>query len=156
VGSSGAVRPGATGSVVVDCTPADAFRYAADPLRRGEWLAWVRRTVVETGGAPGVGMRVREVRRVPGAPAREIRSEYTHYQPGARWSLRALAGPLRPRETMTFAETDGGAATRVSLEVQFEGDGVGALYAALARRSAPKQVRADLAALKRRLDALQR
>jgi hypothetical protein len=93
------------------------------------------------------------VRRVPGG-AREVRLEYTHYQPGARWSLRAIDGPLRPRETMTFTETDGGAATRVSLEAQFEGDGVGALYAALARRGAPRQLRADLAALKRRLDAV--
>jgi uncharacterized protein YndB with AHSA1/START domain len=148
VGTSRAVQPAATASVVVDCTPEEAFRYAADPLRRAEWQAWVKRTLVETAGAPGVGTRVLELRRIP---AREIRSEYTHYQPGARWSLRALAGPLRPRETMTFAET-GGAATRVSLEVEFEGDGVGALYAALARRSAPKQIRSDLNALKRRLE----
>jgi hypothetical protein len=151
VGTSGAVQPAATASVVVDCTPEDAFRYAADPLRRAEWQTWVKRTLVETTGAPGVGTRVRELRRIPGVPAREIRSEYTHYQPGARWSLRALAGPLRLRETMTFADTGGGA-TRVSLEVQFEGDGVGALYAALARRSAPKQIRSDLNALKRRLE----
>jgi uncharacterized protein YndB with AHSA1/START domain len=152
VGSSRTVQPAVTGSVVVDCTPEDAFRYTADPLRRAEWQAWAKRTVVETTGAPGVGTRVRELRRIPGVPVREIRSEYTHYQPGARWSLRALAGSLRPRETMTFAETGGGAATRVSLEVQFEGDGVGALYAALARRSAPKQIRSDLNMLKRRLE----
>jgi uncharacterized protein YndB with AHSA1/START domain len=142
----------ATGTIVISCSPAEAFRYSSDPGHRAEWQASVGSLAVETPGPLGVGTRVRERRRVLGWP-HELVWEFTHYQPGARWSLRGLEGSLRPRATMTFTELDQGAATRVSLALEYEGSGLGALSAALAQRGAPREVRSDLSSLRRRLEA---
>jgi uncharacterized membrane protein len=147
-----AVTPSpATASIVISSSPQAAFRYAGDPERRPEWQSQVRAITVETPGPVGVGTRVRELRRVGGVP-RELLWEFTHYQPGARWSIRGLEGSLRPRGTMTFEALEGGAATRVAFEVEFEGSGLGVLFAALARRAAPREIRSDLSNLRRRLE----
>jgi uncharacterized protein YndB with AHSA1/START domain len=136
-------------SVVISCTPEEAFRYSADPEHRSEWHGSVRSSTVETPRPLGVGTRVRERHRGFG----EMVCEITHYQPGARWSIRGVEGALRPRETMTFEALDRGAATRVSFEIEYEGSGLGALYATMARRAAARQIRSDLSALRRRLEA---
>src|SRR4051812_7912048 len=140
-----------SGSIVVDCSPEEAFAYSGEPARGPEWQAGLREVAMETPGPPQMGARVRERRGLPGAPA--SRWELTHYQPGARWSLRRIDRGASARRTMTFTALDGGAATRISLELAFEGSGVGGLSAALARHRAARQIQADLARLKRRLEA---
>ena len=135
-----------SGSIVVDCSPEEAFAYSGEPAHGPEWQAGLREVAMETAGPPQVGARVRERRGLPGAPA--SRWELTHSQPGARWSLRRIDGAAE-RRTMTFGELDGGAATRLSLELAFDGRGIGAV---VAWRRAARQIQGDLARLKRRLE----
>src|SRR4051794_41733829 len=138
------------GPIVVGCSPEEAFAYSGEPARGPEWQAGRREVEMETAGPPQVGARVRERRGLPGAPA--SRWELTHYQPGARWSLRRIDRGSSARRTMTFTALDGGAASRLTLELTFEGTGVGGLGAAVARHRAARQIQADLARLKRRLE----
>jgi hypothetical protein len=139
-----------SGSIVVDCSPEEAFAYSGEPAHGPEWQAGLRATEMETPGPPRLGVRVRERRGLPGAPA--SRWELTHYQPGARWSLRRIDRGTSARRTMTFTALDGGAATRLSLELAFDGTGVAGLSAAVAKHRAARQIQADLARLKRRLE----
>lgn len=77
-----------TGSLVIACTPAEAFRYSGDPERRAEWQGAVRTTAVETPGPLGVSTRVREMRRVPGG-SRELAWEFIHYAEPPRRSVKS-------------------------------------------------------------------
>ncbi|MEA2278011.1 MAG: hypothetical protein QOC78_2971 [Solirubrobacteraceae bacterium] len=141
-----------TGSIEIDRPPQEVFEYSGDPTRLKEWQDAVRDIGVETPGPPAAGTRVRETRQVPGGP-RTFTWEYTDYEPPSRWSFQVIDGPIRPRGTMTFSPLDGGQRTRADFQIEFKGHGIGVLFAPLVRRSAPEQVRSDLANLKRRLEA---
>ena len=93
-----------TGSVRIRRTPEDVFDYIADPTRRPEWQDAVQRIVIESQSGDGRGTRVRETRRVQG---RSMTSswEVTDYEPGHRYGLHGVDGPVRPIVTMTLAPT---------------------------------------------------
>ena len=139
------------GSVEIACSPEEAFRYSTDISVRPAWQQPVDEISVETPGPTGVGTRVREVRKVQGR-AQTFPWVFTDFRPPQTWSFRTLAGPVRPRGTMTFTRLDGGRRTRAVFEMEFEGHGLGWLLVPLARRGAPSQIEGDLAGLKRRLE----
>src|SRR5947209_413191 len=144
-----------TGSVLIRRTPEDVFDYIADPTRRPEWQDAVQRIEVEHRTGDGRGTRVKETRRVQGR-SMTASWEVTDYDPGHRYGLHGVDGPVRPVVTMTLSPHEGGAQTQVDIEIDFETSGIGRLFGALARRSARHDVVTDGQHLKQRLEAADR
>jgi hypothetical protein len=68
-------------------------------------------------------------------------------------SFRGLNGPVRPVGTITVEPLDGGSRSRVTLELDLQGHGLGKLIAPLARRDARRRVPEDQTRLKERLES---
>ena len=75
-------------------SPQEVFDYVADATRLPEWQPSVEEAVADPPGLLQVGMTGREVRRVPGG-RRTFRWEVTESDPGRRWGLRGIDGPVR-------------------------------------------------------------
>jgi hypothetical protein len=106
---------------------------------------------VETEGPTRVGTRVLERRKVPGGP-RDIPYEITEHEPPHKASFRGTAGPVRPVGTVTVdpvSETS----SRMSLELDLEGHGIGKLFAIFGRRQAEKEIPRDNEKFKQLLES---
>jgi uncharacterized protein YndB with AHSA1/START domain len=141
-----------TNSVEIDRRPEEVFAYLDQLDRHAEWQGNLMSTRVETEGPTRVGSRAVDRRRVPGGP-RDIPYEVTEHDPPRRVSFRGTAGPVRPVGTVTVEPVGDGSRSRVSLELDLVGHGLGKLVAPLARRQAAREVPQDQRRLKERLEA---
>ena len=139
-------------TVEIARSPQEVFAYLSDLARHGEWQEQIVDVHVETEGPIRVGSRAVETRRVPGGP-RKFTYEMTEVDPPRKAAFRVLNGPVRPYGTVTLEPLAEGVRSRVTLELDFEGHGIGKLLAPLARRDARKQVPKDQARLKERLES---
>jgi uncharacterized membrane protein len=137
-------------SIQIARSPEEVFAYLDDLGRHGEWQDQIVGVRVDTEGPTHVGSRATETRRVPGGP-REFTYELTEHDPPRKASFRVVNGPVRPFGTISVEPSNGG--SRVTLQIDFEGRGLGKLLAPLARRDARKQVPKDQQRLKERLEA---
>jgi uncharacterized membrane protein len=140
-----------TASIEIERTPEDVFAYLDDLTRHGEWQSAIEQVQLETEPPTRVGTTARERRKVPGG-SREFRYQITEHDPPRRSSFRGIDGPVRPVGTVTVSPGDGGR-SRVTLELDFEGHGLGKLLVPLARRDARKTVPRDQQRLKERLES---
>jgi hypothetical protein len=130
----------------------EVFVYATDPTRFHEWQAGVVSGHMD-GGGTGVGARCISVRRIGGAE-RASTSELVHVDPPRTWSVRGIDGPIRAAVDVTV-ESIGTNRALVSIGVDFTGHGIGKLLVPLVvRREAHKEMPANLARLKERLEQL--
>jgi uncharacterized membrane protein len=106
--------------------------------RHNEWQGSLVSTTVETDGPMRVGTRVVERRNIPGG-TRDFSYEITEHDPPRKTSFRGTAGPVRPVGTYTVDPT-GESSSRLNVELDLEGHGIGKLFAILARRQAAKEV----------------
>ncbi len=142
-----------TGSIEIVRAPQDVFDYVTDIERQGEWQEAIVSVEVETEGPTRVGTKAVQTRHVPGA-TRSFPFEITEHEPPTRSSFQVTGGPVRPHGTITFAPLDDGARTRVDLEIEFKGHGLGGvLLLPIANRDARKEVPKNLARLKERLES---
>jgi uncharacterized membrane protein len=125
-------------SVEINRPAAEVFAYLDQLDRHREWQSSIVSTRVETDGPTRVGTRVAERRSVPGG-ARDVPYEITEHEPPRRSSFRGTAGPVRPVGTVTV-EPLGEESSRMTLEFDLEGHGIGKLFAVLARRQAAKEI----------------
>jgi uncharacterized membrane protein len=125
-------------SIEIDRPAEEVFAYLDQLDRHSEWQGSLVSAKVETEGPTRVGTRVVERRKVPGG-ARDIPYEITEYEPPRKASFRGTAGPVRPVGTVTV-DTVGESSSRMSLELDLEGHGIGKLFAIFARRQAAKEV----------------
>ena len=132
-------------------TPQEVFDYVSDPTRLPDWQRSVDAAAAEPTAVRAVGMRGHEVRRIPGG-SRTIRWEVTECDPGRRWGVRGVDGPVQARVTVSFAPTSGGAGTHVDYRIWFEGHGIGKLLRLLAHQGARREVPSNLVLLKQRLE----
>lgn len=132
-------------------SPQDVFGYISDAARLPDWQPDVRKAAFDEPANLGVGSRGREVRHVMGAD-RTIAWEITEYDPGHRYGVRGIDGPVRAHVTVELAPAEAGAGTHVEYGIGFEGHGIGKLIAVLARKSARKDLPATLELLKKRLE----
>ena len=140
-----------TSSVEIARPPEEVFSYVTDPSRLAEWQESVVSTRVE--GAPAVGSRVAVTRRV-GRVERTMTSELTQLSPPRSWAVRGVDGPVRGNVNGTIEPLDGGARSRVAIELAFEGHGIGKLLVPLVvRRQARKEMPINLQTLKKRLES---
>jgi len=137
-------------SMEIARSPEDVFAYVDDLSRHGEWQEAIVSTQVETEGPTRVGTRATDIRRVPGGP-RPVTYEITEHDPPRRSSFRGVNGPVRPVGTITVEPA--GTGSRLTVELDLQGQGIGKLVAPFARRQARQQVPKDQARLKERLES---
>ena len=86
-------------STEVARTPQEVFDYVSDATRLPEWQPSVKEAAAEPPAIRKVGMRGYEVRRVPGGP-QKLRWQVTECEPGRRWGIEGVDGPVRAHATM--------------------------------------------------------
>ena len=138
-------------SIEINRPAAEVFAYLDQLDRHSEWQSSLVSAKVETEGPTRVGTRVVERRKVPGG-TRDIPYEITEHEPPRTASFRGTAGPVRPVGTVTV-DPVGESRSRMALELDLEGHGIGKLFAPLARRQAAKEVPASHEKLKQLLES---
>lgn len=141
-----------TETVEIARRPEDVFAYLDDLSRHGEWQTQIESVEVLTEGPTRIGTRAVDTRRVPGG-RQKITYEITEHDPPRRAAFRGLDGPIRPRGTITVEPLDGGARSRITLELHLEGHGFGKVIAPLVRLDARRHVPKDQARFKERLES---
>jgi carbon monoxide dehydrogenase subunit G len=145
-----------TATVEVDRGPDEAFAYVTDPTRFAEWQNGVVTGHMETSGTLAVGDKCLMTRRV-GLAKRVFTSEVTHVDPPRTWGVRGIDGPIRATVDVTVEGLDEGRRSRVSIDVDFEGNGIGKLVVPLVvRPQAAREMPANLQRLKQRLEGPER
>ena len=132
-------------------SPEAVFAYVDQLERHGEWQEQIEKIVVETPGPVGVGTRVRETRRM-GSRVIDVHWEVTEHVPSSRFAFRGISGPLRPLGIATIEQIDQ-ERSRLVLDFQLQGHGIGKLLAPLANRQARKDVARAQQRLKEKLEA---
>jgi uncharacterized membrane protein len=126
-------------SIEINRTPEDVFAYFEDLAKHGEWQQQIVSVRLDTDGPTRVGSRATDKRRLPGG-TRDVSYEITEHDAPHKSSFRGLNGPIRPRGTVTVEPLDGGARSRLTLDFELEGKGLGVLLAPLARANARKEI----------------
>jgi hypothetical protein len=141
-------------STVVDRPAAEVFAYATDPTRFREWQHGLVEGHLDPPGPAEVGSKCVTTRRIGGAN-RAVISELTHVDAPRAWGVRGIDGPIRATVDVTV-EPLTESSSRLTIAVDFDGHGIGKLLVPLiVRRQADKEMPANVAALKRRVEAQQ-
>jgi uncharacterized protein YndB with AHSA1/START domain len=138
-------------SIEIARPPEEVFAYLADPTRFAEWQRDVVRVEVEDGRPPGLGARFTTTRRIGGVD-RTMTQEVTELRPPRSWAVRGVDGPVRPSASVTVEPLDGGAASRVTFALDFEGHGIGRPLLPAVRRQAQRAAPVSYRTLKERLE----
>jgi uncharacterized protein YndB with AHSA1/START domain len=126
--------------------PREVFEYATDPTHFAEWQRDVVRVQMLGGG------RFATTRRISGVE-RTMAQEITRNDPPHGWAARGIDGPVRPHASITIDPLDGGARSRVTFSLDFEGHGLGVPLIPLVRRQARNGAPVSYQNLKRLLEA---
>jgi uncharacterized protein YndB with AHSA1/START domain len=131
---------------------AEVFAYVTDPATMSEWQQGCLRGRMD--GAPThVGSKCTTIRRI-GGREREVVTEITEYDPPHRWADRGISGPIRAIVAVTVEALDEGSRSRVTIELDFTGHGIGRLLVPLVvRRQAAGEMPDNMTRLKQRLEA---
>jgi uncharacterized protein YndB with AHSA1/START domain len=134
-------------------SPEEVFAYVTDPSRLAEWQESVVSSRAEGTGPPGVGTRASVTRRI-GRLERTMTAELAQLSPPSSWAVRGVDGPVRGNVKGTIAPLDDGARSRVTLELELVGYGIGKLLVPLVVLSqARKEMPTNLRNLKERLES---
>ena len=132
--------------------PAEVFAYVTDPSRFVEWQQGVLSGQMDGDGPHRVGDICRTTRKI-GGTERSVTSEITHIDPPKTWGVRAIDGPIRAVVDVVVTPLNDGRGSRVTIELDFTGHGIGKLLVPLVvRRSTHTEMPANLDNLKRRLE----
>jgi hypothetical protein len=139
-------------SIDIDRPTDQVFAYVTDPTTFHEWQQGVVSGGIEEPGIATVGSHCRMVRRIGGAD-RPSTSVVTKMDPPTGWAVHGIDGPIRARVDVAVEALDA-ARSRVRIDVEFEGSGIGKLLVPLVvRRQAAKEMPANLQRLKDRLES---
>ncbi len=130
----------------------EVFSYVTDPARFAEWQENIVSGHIEGDRPPAVGSKCMTTRRI-GFAKRPVTSEITAISPPRSWSVHGIDGPIRAAVKVTVAPLDESARSRVTIELDFGGHGIGKLLVPLAvRRGAQKEMPRNLERLKDRIE----
>ena len=118
-------------TIEIACTPEEVFAVATDPRRFAEW----QHDVVNVRMLREA--RFATTRRISGAE-RTMIQQITRNDPPHGWAARGIDGPIRTNATITVKPVNGGARSRVTFTLEFEGHGIGIPLLPLVRRQAEK------------------
>ncbi len=141
-----------THSIEINRPPAEVFAYLDQFDRHGEWQDNIVSASVETNGPVRVGTRVKEIRKI-GGREQNTSFEVTEYEPPHKSSFRGIVGPVRPIGSVVVQPIGDGSKSKVSVEFDLVGHGLGKLFAPFARSQARKTISDNQAQLKARLEA---
>lgn len=143
--------PPIVSSIDVDRPAADVYAYATDPSRFSEWQHGVVGGHMESNGTPSVGDHCVSTRRI-GRADRASTSELVAFDPPRHWSVRGIDGPIRAMVEVSV-EARSAWESHLTISVDFEGHGIGKiLVPLLVRREAQREMPANMASLKKRLE----
>lgn len=138
-------------SIEVDRPPETVFAYVIDPSRFAEWQEGVVSGQMAKDGAPSIGDRCVTTRRI-GFAERPVTSEVTHVDAPRTWGLRGIDGPIRSEVSVTVDPLEG-ARSRLTIEIEFTGHGIGRLLVPLAvKPQARKEMPRNMQKLRARLE----
>ena len=136
-------------SVEISRRPEDVFSYVTDPSRLPEWQESVVSVRQESDGPVPVGSRVVVTRRVGGRD-RPMTMEMTELNTPRSWAVRGVDGPVRGIVRGTI-EPLGEGGSRLTIDLDFEGHGIGKLLVPLVVR---RQARMEMPKNQQRLKEL--
>lgn len=139
-------------SIDIDRRPEDVYSYLTDPTHLPEWQDSAL-SAVPIGDLPvHVGSRILVTRRF-GRRRVPTTMEFVELDPPRSWHVHGIDGPVRPDVRGTVEPLDGGTRSRVTLDVDFEGHGVGrALVPLVVRPMVRKEMPRGEAKLKHLLE----
>jgi uncharacterized protein YndB with AHSA1/START domain len=128
-----------TETFVVAASPEAVFDYMTNPDNLAQWQT--SKTSVEqlTDGPPGLGTRVRERTKPPGAKEFEQVVEFTEFDRPSRFHVHVVEGPYPVDGTWTF--TPDGAGTSVTFVAEGELTGLMRIGEPLVKRGMARQFR---------------
>ncbi len=130
----------------------EAFAYVIDPSTMPEWQQGVVRGHMD-GATTRVGSKCTTIRRI-GGREREVVTEVTEYDPPRRWADRGISGPIRAIVAVTVEPLAERSRSKVTIELDFAGHGIGKLLVPLiVRRQAASEMPENMRRLKQRLEA---
>jgi uncharacterized protein YndB with AHSA1/START domain len=139
-------------SVELSRSHEDVFAYVTDFARATDWQVNLVREELEGQEPVGVGSRFRMTRRL-GRSERTMTSEMTAYDPPRSFGFRGIDGPVRAIGKGTV-EPVGEGRSRFTMELDFEGHGIGKILVPLVvRRQAPSDLAQSLDRLKAQLES---
>jgi uncharacterized protein YndB with AHSA1/START domain len=139
-------------SIEIARPPEEVLSYVTDPSHIAEWQESAVSARREGSGPPDGGSRITVVRRM-GRTERTMTVELEVSPPGS-WSVRGVDGPVRGNVNGTVEPLDDGARSRVTIELDFEGHGIGKLLVPLlVRPQARKEMPTNVQNLKARLES---
>jgi len=140
-------------SVEIDQPPEAVFAYVTDPTRFTEWQDNVVSAQPQGDGTIRQGARITLTRRI-GPREQTMTSELSEYSPPHSYAFRVLDGPVRAHGKGTVEPLENGLRTRFTMELDFEGHGIGKLLVPLVvRRQAERELRETHDNLKKRLES---
>lgn len=141
-------------STEISRSPDDVFAYVTDPTRLPEWQESVVKA--ESSQTPArVGTRARVTRRV-GRRELTQSAELADLTPPTRWVVHGLDGPVRGNVIGRIEPLDDGTRSRVTIELELEGHGIGKLLLPLfVQRKAQQEMPRNMQRLKEQLEGAQ-
>jgi uncharacterized protein YndB with AHSA1/START domain len=135
---------------------AEVFAYATDPARFSQWQKGVTDGHMDGPPdgtrTPAAGAKCVTTRRIGGA-SRPSTAELAHIDPPRTWGVRGTDGPVRAGVEV-LVEPVAGSRSRLTISVDFTGHGTGKILVPLmVRREARKEMPANMAALKQKMEA---
>jgi uncharacterized protein YndB with AHSA1/START domain len=130
----------------------EVFAYVTDPCSFPEWQQGVVRGHMD-GSPTRVGSQCTTIRRIGGRD-REVHTTITAYDPPRRWADRGVDGPIRAIVEVLVEPLADGSQSRVTINLDFTGHGIGQLLVPLfVRRQAAREMPENMRRLKQRLEA---
>ena len=140
-----------TSTIEIDRPQEEVWAYVDDVQKQPQWQASLVASRIVSDGPTRVGTRFVQTRQIPGG-AREMTNEITDYDPPRMSSWNGLDGPFRSAGTVTV-EPLGESRSRVTVEFDLIGHGIGKLFVPFVRAQARNQVPVDQQELKRLLES---
>jgi carbon monoxide dehydrogenase subunit G len=138
-------------TVVVERPPNEVFAFLTDLSSVPEWQSGA--VEVRQPGEPSVGAGTKYVQVLKFLGRQfEATIEVTEYEPGRRFSIKTLSGPI-PFQVQHTLEPSNGGGTKLHVTLEGEPGGLFKIAEPIVMRNAQRQVANDFATLKRLVEA---
>ncbi|MEU3840596.1 SRPBCC family protein [Streptomyces sp. NPDC028635] len=110
--------------IVLNCRPDEVWTFVTDPAHLPDWQESAVSAEQLDDGPFGVGSRVRVTRHL-GRRDVPMTMQCTEYEPGRSWSVHGIDGTVRGTFRGEVTPVDEGRRTRLTMDLDFEGHGLG-------------------------------
>lgn len=131
--------------------PEEVFAYVTDPSRFAEWQSGVVSGHIEGHEPPSVGSKCVMTRQIGGSK-RTSTSEITEIVPPRIWAIHGIDGPIRADVRVSVEPLQDGSQSRVTIQLDFHGYGIGKMIVPMVIRQARKEVPQSCQDLRKRLE----